>query len=144
MIENLLRFRQSGLECSREKWREEEDFTIRNYLQMPWTQGCADTVFPSGLLLGLLLLFPWEIWGTVGEQSSFTKQFKILWLFTETCHRVDALWALWVISHANDKSRRSSLLIPASWRRLQTCFVRWLFTWKHIMPNTGDLLPFNK
>lgn len=42
----------------------------------PWTQGeRTDTVFPSGPLLGLLLLFPWEISGTV-VKSSFKKQFK--------------------------------------------------------------------
>lgn len=59
------------------------------------------------LLLGLLLLFPWEMWGRVGEKSSFKKQFKILRLFTETSHRVDAWWVFFlVIFHAKDRSGR--------------------------------------
>lgn len=53
-------------------------------------------------LLQLLLLFPWEMWGRVGEKSFFKRQFKILQLFTETCHRVEAMW---VIFHANVKSK---------------------------------------
>lgn len=84
-------------------------------------------------LLQLLLLFPWEMWGRVGEKSFFKRQFKILQLFTETCHRVEALRVILFSMQMLNPSPSKS----ASWKRLQACFLGWLFTWKHIVLNTG-------
>lgn len=79
-------------DLERNRRREEEDWLYSqklpsNAVDPKLSRHCI-SVRP---FLGLLLLFPWEMWGRVGEKSSFKKQFKILWLFPETCHRVDAL-----------------------------------------------------